>query len=197
MALNAIENERELILEIVDGNEKAFSTLFLSYISTLKSFALRFTRSEHAAEEIIQEAFVRIWLNRDKLEHVENIKAYIYKYVSNECLSHIKKKARENKVIGLFNSSQTDSDNVTMDSVHLNEIHRIVMDAVEKLPLQRRKVYQLSRGEGKTIPEIAQILKLSPNTVKNTLVVALRQIREHLIEHEIILFLLVFAKILK
>lgn len=188
-----MERDDILINRIVEGDEQAFSILFLSYISVLQSFALKFTKSEHAAEEIIQDAFVRIWLNREKLEHVENIKAYLYKYVSNECLSYIRKKIKEEKVIDLFKHRQVDSDNVTMDAVHLNEINRIVMAAVDKLPDQRKKIYELSRGEGKTIPEIAELLKISPNTVKNALVIALKTIREHLSQHGIVLSLLIFA----
>ncbi len=197
MKFSSMERDEILIKRIAAGDEQAFSVLFLSYISVLQSFALKFTRSEHAAEEIIQDAFVRIWLNRDKLEHVENVKAYLYKYVSNECLSYIRKKSREEKVIDLFKNRQTDSDNVTMDSIYLNEINRIVRTAVTQLPDQRRKIYELSRGEGKTIPEIAELLKISPNTVKNALVIALKAIREHLNQHGIVLSLLVFTWLTK
>jgi RNA polymerase sigma factor (sigma-70 family) len=69
--------------------------------------------------------------------------------------------------------------------VHLNEINKIVAIAVEKLPEQRKKIYQLSRGDGKTIPEIAETLGISPNTVKNALVMALKSIRIQLDQHGI------------
>ena len=197
MAFKEIDKERELIMEIVAGNEKAFSILFFNHIAVLQSFALKFTKSEHDAEEIIQDAFLRIWLNRDKLEHVENIKAYLYKYVSNECLSYIRKKIKEEKAIDLLRNSHSDTENITMDAIHLNEISRLVAAAVEKLPHQRKKVYELSRGEGKTIPEISLILGVSPHTVKNTLVIALKNIRENLVQHGIALFLLVFIRMFK
>ena len=198
MAFKDCDKERELIKEIVEGSEKAFSILFFYYLPVLQSFAFKFTKSEHASEEVIQDAFLRIWLNRDKLEHVENVKAYLYKYVSNECLSYLRKKLKEDRAIDLLKSRHSDFDNVTLDAIHLNEINMLIASAVGKLPQQRRKIYELSRGEGKTIPEIAEILELSVSTVKNALVIALKTIRENLIQHGIslsILFLLeIFEK---
>jgi len=194
MAFKDCDKERELIKEIVGGSEKAFSILFFNYLPILQSFALKFTKSEHAAEEIIQDAFLRIWLNRDKLEHVDNIKAYLYKYVSNECLSFIRKKIKEEKAMGLLKNRYSDLENVTLDAIHLNEINRIIIAAVDKLPSQRRKIYDLSRGEGKNIPEIAEILGLSASTVKNALVIALKSIRENLIKHGVSLFLIYFIR---
>ncbi|MFW0715709.1 RNA polymerase sigma factor [Pedobacter sp. N23S346] len=195
MAFKDCDKERELIKEIVEGSEKAFSILFFKYLSVLQSFALKFTKSEHAAEEVIQDAFLRIWLNRDKLEQVENVKAYLYKYVSNECLSYLRKKVKEDKAIDLLKSRHSDRDNVTLDSIHLNEINKLITSAVGKLPQQRRKIYELSRGEGKTIPEISEILGLSPSTVKNALVIALKSIRENLIQHGIPLIWLVLLEV--
>lgn len=194
MALNEIDDERKLITEICAGNEKAFSVLFFKYLSVLQSFAFKFTKSEHATEEIIQDAFLRIWLNRDKLEQVENVKAYLYKYVSNECLSYLRKKIKEEKAIGILKTHVDNHENVTLDAIHLNEINQIIMAAVNKLPPQRRRIYELSRGEGKTIPEISEILGVSVNTVKNTLVIALKTIRESLIQHGVLLFVLYFIK---
>lgn len=180
-----MDKERKLITEIVEGDEKAFSSLFFLYLPVLQSFAFRFTRSEHAAEEIIQDAFIRIWLNRDQLANVVNVKAYLYKFVSNECLSYLRKKLSQEKMIQSFKSQQEEDHNSTLESVHLNEINRIIAAAVLKLPHQRQKIYQLSRNDGKSIPEIAELLHISPNTVKNALVSALKTIRTQLEQHGI------------
>ncbi|RDC54959.1 RNA polymerase sigma-70 factor [Pedobacter chinensis] len=189
MAFNNTEGEKELIKKIVDGDEQAFSILFFRYLPVLNSFAVKFTKSTDAAQEIIQDAFVRVWLNRDKLEQVENIKAYLYKYVSNECLGYLRKKLKDDKIIDNLKITQQHISNNTAESIHLNEIKRIVSFAVDKLPNQRRKIYQLSRNEGKTIPEIADQLGISINTVKNSLVSALKYIRIELSRHGITLLL--------
>ena len=175
-----MHTERELIKAIVDGNEQAFSKLFFQYLPVLKSFAFKFSRSEHATEEIIQDAFVRIWLNRDKLDQVHNVRAYLYKYVSNECLSHLRKRLNEEKLISKLSIHHPKDSNITDELIQLNEINRIVASAVNKLPSQRKKIYQLSRNEGKNIPQIAECLGISQHTVKNALVIALKTIRGEL-----------------
>lgn len=184
------ENDRLLIVEIVGGSEKAFSVLFFKYITVLHSFALKFTKSEQEAEEIIQDAFLRIWLNRDKLDGVDNLKAYIFKYVSNECLTYIRKKIIKDKGIESLKRGQLLAANTTMDEIELNEINRIVSATVENMPEQRKRIYKLSRLQGKTIPQISIILGISPNTVKNTLVTALKAIRTNLLQHGISLLIL-------
>jgi len=198
MAVSNVEKERALISKIVDGDEQAFSVLFFKYLPVLQVFATKFTKSDDAVEEIIQDAFLRVWLNRDKLAEVENIKAYLYKYVSNECLSYLRKKLKTDKMVDAFTAKQTDSHNSTVETINLNEVTKIIAAAIEKLPDQRRKIYQLSRRDGKTIPEIAEILHLSPNTVKNALVSALKSIRIYLDQHGIVFvfpFVFLFLKI--
>ena len=180
MALKHTEDEKELIEKIVAGDEKAFSILFFKYLPVLNSFATKFTKSSDIAQEIIQDAFVRVWLNREKLEYVDNVKAYLYKYVSNECLAYLRKKLKDEKVIDKLKISHSDSSNTTSEAIDLNEINKIISSAVEKLPQQRKKIFRLSRNEGKTIPEIAELLGISSNTVKNSLVIALKSVKDEL-----------------
>ena len=186
-----------LIDKIVGGDEQAFSVLFFKYLPVLHIFATKFTKSEDAAEEIIQDSFLRVWLNRDKLAEVDNVKAYLYKYVSNECLSYLRKKLKDDRVVDAFTAKQQNSHNNTVETINLNEVTKIIAVAVEKLPDQRKYIYQLSRRDGKTIPEIAEILKISPNTVKNALVIALKSIRVHLDQHGIVFFFPMFFFFLK
>ncbi len=186
MVTGKTEDEHKLIEKIVEGDEQAFSVLFFKYLPVLQIFATKFTKSDDAAEEIIQDAFLRVWLNRDKLVEVENVKAYLYKYVSNECLSYLRRKLKEDKMVDAFTNKQLSSHNNTAEEINLNEITKIIAVAVEKLPEQRKNIYQLSRRDGKSIPEIAEILNISPNTVKNALVISLKSIRLHLNQHGIV-----------
>jgi len=195
MALD--EKEQILIGKIVEGDEKAFSILFFNYLPVLQRFALKFTKSEEAMEEIIQDAFLRIWLNRDKLQDVENIRAYLYRYVSNECLTYLRKTLKETKIINTLRTQQIIHSNSTEDSVGLNEIRRLVGTIVYQMPPKRKQIYQMSRQDGKSIPEIAETLKVSPNTVKNTLVEALKTIREGLEKEGIVFVFLISLFFLK
>jgi RNA polymerase sigma-70 factor (family 1) len=187
------DNDKELLKKIAEGDEKAFGVLFFNHLSVLQAFALKFTKSEYAAEEIIQNSFFKICINRDKLEEVENVKAYLYKYVSNECLNYLRKALKDSKIIDAVKNHQEESSNNTVDSINFNEITAIAAKLIEKLSPQRKNIYKLSRQEGKSIPEIAEILNISPNTVKNTLVETLKIIRLGLEKSGIIFLFLLLA----
>jgi RNA polymerase sigma-70 factor (family 1) len=187
--MKSIMDEKELSHQIAQGDEAAFSILFYAYLGNLQPFILRLTRSAADTEEVIQETFMRLWLGRDKLAEVQSLRAWIFTVAANECYKYLKKRSsRENGVTGLDKADVVSGDDYSaLDGLHLKEVKRLVAEAVGRLPEGRRRIYQMSRDEGMKIPEIAARLRISPNTVKNTLVVSLRFIRQFLVErgHEL------------
>ena len=182
-------HEKELLHQIALGDEAAFATLFYSYFAKLQPFIMKFTRSSSDTEEIIQEVFIRLWLNRDKGTDIMNPHAWIFTIASHECFKYLKKKAsRQHGLETLEKEDQLpENDQSTLDSIQLREVSRMVASAVNRLPSQRKRIYQMSRDGGMKIPEIADALKISPNTVKNALVTSLQFIRKYLADrgHEV------------
>lgn len=185
------EDEKLLFSQVATGDERAFSTLFGLYLSRLYPFIIKFTRSEQAAQEIIQETFIRVWLNRDKLGEIANPGGWLFKVASNECYTYARKKVLTNRF-----SQPLSLESETVDTTHewmdLKELNQLIGQAVDQLPAQRKKIYQMSRDQGKSIPEIAEALQLSPNTVKNALVTSLRSVREYLAQSGVTLTILLF-----
>ncbi|WP_256012218.1 RNA polymerase sigma-70 factor [Desertivirga xinjiangensis] len=169
-----------LLLSASEGNERAFASLFYKYSPALMSFAKKFTHNSDEAEEILQNVFLRVWLHRDKLPEIDNIKSWLYKFVANESLAYIRKKTTRAKTQLHFQSKASISYNDIEQTVNANELKDIVAQAVNSMPEQRRKIFNLSRTEGLTILEISEQLNISQSTVKNTLVTALKFIRDYL-----------------
>jgi RNA polymerase sigma-70 factor (ECF subfamily) len=184
---------KQLFLQVAEGDEKAFETLFNTFLPKLYPFIIKFIKSEPAAQEIIQETFIRVWLSRDKLSEIDNPGGWLYKVASNECYSYLRKSILNNKFLNPI-MVEPDPVNTTHENIALKELNRVIGEAINKLPAQRKKIYRMSRDEGMTIPEIASILDLSPNTVKNALVTSLKFIREYLVKYGIIFFLLLLAE---
>ncbi|SMC48458.1 RNA polymerase sigma factor [Pedobacter africanus] len=174
--------ESDLIRAVADGDEKAFETLYSLYYQKLHKFLLKTVRGqEESTLDILQEAFLRVWLNRDRLMEIENFQAWIYKVVSTEALTQIKKELHiKTKADRLKSSLENDEQIFAPRHLEIAEIKTIVNQAVERLPHQRRTIYILSREEGLSPHEIAVRLNISINTVYNTLTVALKSIREDL-----------------
>lgn len=185
MAIGVTCEEEKLLIRIAEGDEQAFSVLFYKYLPLLHPFVTRIVKSAYVTEEVIQNTFIRVWLNREKLEGVSNVRSWLYKYASNECLNHLRSLQQKGKVLAGFSETMTEPthDFSTPDLVRIHEINELINRAVNKLPAQRRRIYMLSRRDGKSIPEIAIELGISPNTVKNTLVISLKSIREYLSKH--------------
>lgn len=182
MPLPDLYNDKELFGRIAQGDETAFAALFRSYFGILQPFILRLSHSAADTEEILQETFIRLWMNRDKLTDIQNPQAWIYTIASNECYKHLRQKTtRQVGLDSLENSAKGgEGDLSTIHSIQINEVNRLVAAAVRQLPFRRRRIYLMSRGGGMTIPEIAGELRISPHTVKNALVSALRFIRTYL-----------------
>jgi len=181
-------NEEKLLFrQAAEGDEKAFSSLFNLFLPKLYPSIIKLTKSESVVEEIIQETFIKVWLNRDRLGEMENPGGWIFRVAANQCYDYLRARAIDDK---LFVSAivEPGGTNVTHEWLDSKEVKRLIELAVNDLPEQRKKIYILSRCEGKTIPEIAEILQLSPNTVKNALVISLKFIRDYLLRHGVTFF---------
>ena len=174
--------ESDLIRAVADGNEKAFEILYTLYYKKLHKFLLKTVQGqEEATLDILQEAFLRVWLNRDRLMEIENFQAWIYKVVSTEALTQIRKELHiKTKADRLKSSQESEAQTLTPKHLEISEIKAIVNQSVQRLPHQRRTIYVLSREEGLSPQEIAIKLNISINTVYNTLTVALKSIRQDL-----------------
>jgi RNA polymerase sigma-70 factor (ECF subfamily) len=183
LASRDINTELGLLQAVANGDEKAFETLYRYYYEKLYLFLLKVTQNQHGtASDILQEAFLRVWLNRDRLMEIENFQAWIYKVVSTEALTSIRKelhiKAKANRLKSKFENSEFGFCHEK--PTELTEIRLIVKQAVQRLPQQRQTIYMLSREEGLSPVEIAKKLNISVNTVYNTLTSALKYIRQQL-----------------
>ena len=172
--------DKELFLLISEGDEAAFGHLFNRYIEILHPFITTFTKSTVATREMIQETFIRVWLNRDKLSSIENPRAWIFTIASRECIAGLRKKLADQKLVQNLAKEVAPPEDATSQRLGLKELQQMIHEAVEQFPPQRKRIYYMSREQGMKIRDIAQALDISPNTVKNVLVTCLKAIREYL-----------------
>ncbi len=100
MITAANDNEKELLHLITSGNELAFRRLFDLYKKRLFTFAEEITKSAADAEEIVQDSFTKLWVNRETLSDIVSPGNYLYIMVRNRCLDHLRKTARDKKING-------------------------------------------------------------------------------------------------
>ncbi len=175
-----LPDERALFARMARGDEAAFGSIFFHYTALIRPFIFSITRSEAITEEIVQEVFLNVWLNRAKMAEGDNYRAYIFTASNNHVYTWLKKRARELRLHSEIGETMPDIDNSIEETIDLKESITIIEKAVENLPPQKKLIWRLSRGEGLSHEQIADRLGLSKNTVKNHLVVAIKMIREQL-----------------
>jgi len=194
MAITALPNEKELLLRVARGDHEAFSELFMGYHQPLGDFLYRLTGSMELAEDIVQDAFIQVWMKREQLPSIKHFPDFLFIISRNKMVNALKKKANE-RVRHLAWTRQFEKEDFQPeDDTENGELYKnLLADAVAKLPPQQQKVYRMSRHQRMTYEQIAQQLGISSSTVKSHIQAAMQSIRRQLeseIDPVIILILL-------
>lgn len=174
--LNTDEN---ILSQIIEGDNKGMELLFKKYYTFLVRFSLQMVTKEDAAEDIVQEVFIKLWDKRDTLEGVNNIKAYLFQATKNSSLNWIKSKKNQNESIDSVNFTHSSSNNIE-EQLEFEEAQNKINRALALLPEKCKEVFLLSRNEEKSYKEIAELLNISIKTVENHMGKALKVLRSEL-----------------
>ena len=190
-----LRNDEELLHEIKAGNMLAFDELYSKYSKRLYKFSYSILKSKEDTENIIQDVFLNLWTNRNKVEKGASVKYYIFTIAYNAAISVIRRKTKES---GFFEYLKTLQD-LTQEPVDLqleyNELEEKLTSIINSLPKRQREVYLLHRMEGLKYSEISERLNISVNTIENHMSRVLKTIREKLGNYSLlaILFSYLFA----
>lgn len=180
MAIRPIQNEEEILAKIAKGDEYAFTQLFNWYYEPLGQLILVLTESVTLTQDIIQDAFVKIWLRREMLSKIENFNGYLFILCRNLTFDILKKMAKARKMEPAVKQHlQWDAELDYLDNPS-EHYRNLIHYAVDKLPPQQQKIYQLSRYERFKYEEIAERMGLSAETVKTQIYNAVKFIRKEL-----------------
>lgn len=138
---------------------------------------LRLTKSDQYAKDIIQEVFLKLWAQWDRIPEIENIEAWLYRLTENKVVDFLRKVSADTRLKQAILLNLKEIINEPQALVEAKECSQIIQKAIDQLPPKRRIIYRLNRERGMNYREIAGELHLSTHTVKNQLSSALRSIR--------------------
>jgi RNA polymerase sigma-70 factor (ECF subfamily) len=180
MAIKPLINEKELLVKVADGDDRAFAEIFRWYYQPLGQAIHRLTESLPSTQEIIQDAFIQVWQRRETLPQIGNFSGYLYILCRNGAFAAMKKQARQRMLQpALEQHLQWDAEQELLESPS-EHYRRLIEDAVANLPEQQRRIYEMSRYQRLRYEEIARQLGLSADTVKTQVYNAVKSIRKQL-----------------
>jgi RNA polymerase sigma-70 factor (ECF subfamily) len=155
---------------------RAYESLFRMFQPALVRFAFAQMRNEEEAREAVQEIFIKIWQKRDDLALNEELKPYLYRAVRNNCLNRLKRaKTDPLPEDGAELPAPADQPD---DSAENRARIKAIFREIEQLPGRAKEIFLMSRVEGLTHKEIAEVLEITPKTVENQIGISLKKIRE-------------------
>lgn len=163
-------------------DDAAFKLFFKKHFKTLCGYCqYKFDFDLDQAKDMVHTGFVRLWENRQTISPELSIKAYIYEIVTNLCLDKLKNDKVRRRHIKYVQDNTTESTTVNdYDSLDFKQLEEMIEKAIEELPSQMRKIFELSRKEELKYAAIASQLGISVKTVETQMGRALAKLRKKL-----------------
>ncbi|MEI6865739.1 RNA polymerase sigma-70 factor [Flavicella sp.] len=175
------------------GDDKAFELLYRKYFARLCAFANKFLCDPNLSEEMVQEVFLKIWKNRASLKDQTTEKSYLFQAIQNTSINELHKIKNRNayqEVLKVAYSKRTEFN--VHDSLLGKELDEKINNIISNLPTKCRKIFLLSRKEGKKYREIAEELNISIKTIETQMSRAFKKLKLELHEYITVILISLF-----
>lgn len=190
--MNINHINKDIIEQISNGSEKAFSELYSSYYSYLNAVALCYLLDKEIVAEIVDDVFVNIWNKRETLSYP--IHYYLVRSVQNGCLNHIRMQRAQQNVLDehkdrmlAFQENYIHSTPMPLQYVEMQQTEEEIRVAVNQLPPKCKMIFEEYFYAGKTVEVIANDMDLTISTVRVQLKNATDRLKQAL-KHLLLIF---------
>ena len=177
--VSASSDAERLLERIVDGDDEALRELYRRYSRLAFSLAIRILRREDLAEDVVQEAFVRVWKNADRFDGSRaQFSTWFGRMVRNLCIDQLRRKDPLQRAGPLEDVEHWLSQSRPLDVPVLDRI--VIREAFLRLPPEQSSVIELAYFAGLTHREIAERQEIPEGTVKSRMRLGMEKMRQHL-----------------
>ena len=174
--------EKEILKRLSEGDKNVFEYIFKLYYEDISKYVfVRFIHDKEDTEDIVQNLFLKLWEKRDSLQNVNSIKSYLYKSAHNACINYFEHQAVKQKYKSDIEYRLKMMGFSDYESEDYDEKLSNVSKAIEELPEQTKKIFNLKYIEGLKYKEIAERLGISDKTVQTLIYRGLKHLRNKLI----------------
>lgn len=173
---------QEVLHDAMKGNTTAFRTVVEAHQAFAYAVAFRFVRDEEDAEDIVQEAFVRLWKNLRNYRQEVKLTTWLYRIIANLCLDFIKsRRGKEKRNKEELTKGYAAADRTTPEKEYeRSELMQAILTTADELTPKQKAVFILRDLEGLPVEEVTEILSMSAGNVKSNLFHARQKMAEKL-----------------
>ena len=179
--------EKELIVQLKEGDEKAFTTLYRRYWPKVYNFSRLYLSSILEIEEVVQEVFVKVWESRTLLREDDNFKGFLFIITRNLVFNQFRRSFNENAYKLTVLSSVMPYYNLE-EELSAADLQEFIEKMVKELPPRQQEVFNLSRNAHLTYKEISIRLNNSEKTVERHINEALKFLKKNIMLYLIFIF---------
>lgn len=176
---------KEWAKRISRSDRQAFNELFRSFYPGMVHFAMRYLKDKTVSKDIVQDCFISLWQTRSRIDASRSLKNYLFTMVRNKALNAIRDRSSVDVDHDLASDGKADNVvNAIHDEDDGSSLEELMKSWINELPDRQKEALSLSRFEGFDHEEIAVVMDVSPKTVNNHIVAALRTLRDRYEQYE-------------
>jgi RNA polymerase sigma-70 factor (ECF subfamily) len=181
--LKALDNEKELLSRIANGDQHSYKIIFEHYWDQIYSTAFVFTKSADISEDLAQDVFAQIWIKKESLAAIQNFESFLYIMARNIAFDKLRKQVFTKKHSQYLKTYFEESLPQPEHQLEFKELEQVITNVIDQLPPQQRTAFRLSRFHGMSHEEIAKQMGISKQSVKSYIVRAIVTLKKFLAEH--------------
>ncbi|MCB9459085.1 MAG: RNA polymerase sigma factor [Anaerolineaceae bacterium] len=162
------------------GDKLAFDRIQQHYEDHASRFAYRLVGGSLVVDDIVQNAFLALWLNIERIENISHLRSFLFRVLRNQSYDILRKQGRFDKVgldaVQPLRLTQQGGQPSPEDALHWSMVFELVEQAMDRLPEQQRQTLIMIYQFGLTYAEVADVMDISIGTVKSRVFHARKQL---------------------
>jgi RNA polymerase sigma-70 factor (family 1) len=169
--------DEQLMQRITDKDPTAFNEVYDKLYRKLFFFAKSLIGNTEEARDIVAESFIKLWAQKNNFSNMAHLQVYFYTVIKNACIDYLRRNKLRTKIESQLIQSEIVHENVIERKFQEAELFQLLYERISQLPDRMQQVFKLTYLEGYSRTEVAQMLNLSENTIRNTNAAAMKALR--------------------
>jgi RNA polymerase sigma factor (sigma-70 family) len=172
-------DEKSLLLQLKNGDERAFEILYNNYKFRIAGNLFKLLKSDDLVKEVLQELFFKIWEVRTQIDPEKSFKSYLFRIAENLVYDYFRKVAKDKRLLTKMVASSSELYLHVEEDLLSKEDAQKLQKAIDLMPPQRKMVFTLCKLEGKSYKEVEEIMGINAKTISSHMLQANRFLKNH------------------